>query len=152
MPAESPVLAFIRRCLLGLVTLGTVGMTVELWLVGHFADSNQLIPMVIAGIGLLSTAAVVVRPGALTLRVLQFTMLCYVGTGVIGMSLHYQANVALQREEDPTLTGRALFWKAVHSPAPPALSPGILVQLALLGLLSTYRHPELKEDAWPPHP
>ena len=151
MSAEPASLALVRRCLLGLLTLGTIGMTVELWLVGHFADSNQLIPLVIAGMGLASIGAVVVRPRALTLRVLQFTMLCYAGTGLIGISLHYQANVAIQREADPSLTGRALFWKVVQSPAPPALSPGILVQLALLGLLSTYRHPELTEDSWPPH-
>jgi len=31
----------------------------------------------------------------------------------------------------------------VEATAPPALSPGLLVQLGLLGLVYTYRHPAL---------
>ena len=148
MSAEPARLAFVRRCLLGLLTLGTIGVTVELSLVGHFADTNQLIPLVIAGMGLASIAAVAVRPGVLTLRLLQFTMLCYAGAGLIGISLHYQANVATLRETNPMLMGRDLFWSVVQTAAPPALAPGILVQLSLLGLLFTYRHPLLAEPEW----
>ena len=148
MPAEPAVLVFVRRCLLGVLTFGTISIIVELWLVGHFADSNQLIPLAIAAMGLVSIAAVAVRPRALTLRLLQFTMLCYAGAGLIGISMHYQANVATQHETNPALTGRALFWSVVRTPAPPALAPGILVQLALLGLLFTYRHPSTAEPGW----
>ena len=148
MPAEPRALAFVRRCLLALLTLGTIGMSVELWLVGHFGNSNQLIPLAIAGMGLASIVAVAVRPRTLTLRALQFTMLCYAGAGVIGISLHYQANVATQHEADPALAGWELFWRVVQTAAPPALAPGILVQLALLGLLFTVRHPALGEQSW----
>jgi hypothetical protein len=120
----------------------------ELWLVEHFGDSNQLIPLVLAGMGLVSIVAVAVHPSHLTLRTLQFLMLCYAGAGLIGISMHYQANVALQHEADASLSGRALFWKVVRSPAPPALAPGLLLQLALLGLVYAYRHPALAEETW----
>lgn len=148
MLGDSPALAVVRTCVLGLLTLGTLSVAVELWLVAHFADTNQLIPFVLVGTGLVSIGAVAVRPSRVMLRTLQFTMLCYAGGGLIGISMHYQANVARQLEADPSLSGGGLFWRAVRSPAPPALAPGVLVQLALLGLVYAYRHPALAEKGW----
>jgi hypothetical protein len=149
MSAEPVALGVVRRGLLGLLTLGTIGMLAELWLVEHFDDANQIIPVVIGTTGLVSIVVVLARPSRYAVRALQFVMLCYAGAGIIGISMHYQANVIAQHEANPALTGEALFWQVVRSPAPPALSPGILVQLALLGLLSTYRHPAVSGEAWP---
>jgi hypothetical protein len=152
MSAEPVALGVVRRGLLGLLTLGTIGMLVELWLVEHFDDANQVIPVTIGTIGLVSIVGVLARPNAFTVRALQFVMLCYAGAGIIGISMHYQSNVIAQHGANPALTGAPLFWQVVRSPAPPALSPGILVQLALLGLLSTYRHPVLSGETWPAPP
>ncbi len=66
--------------------------------------------------------------------------------GIIGITLHYQANAEFQREIDPALGGLALFWKVVEATAPPALAPGVMVQLGLLGLVYTYKHPALGEQ------
>ena len=140
---DSPTLAVIRRIILGLVALGTTGMTVELLLVGHFEDANQLIPLVVAAFGLVTLLWVFVTGQVVALRTFQFAMLLYAGAGAIGITLHYKANVALQLEADPTLTGVALLKKVVTAAAPPALAPGLMVQLALLGLSYTYRHPSL---------
>ena len=79
------------------------------------------------------------------MRLLQFVMLTYIGTGVIGITLHFKANAEFQREIDPSLGGLALFWKVVEATAPPALAPGVMVQLGLLGLVYTYKHPALNE-------
>ncbi len=133
--------------MLGLVALGTVGMSVELWLIGHHEDANQLIPLVVAGIGLISAGWLAAAPGGAGLRLFQFVMLLYVGSGVIGIALHYQANAEFQREVDPAIGGLALVRKVVEATAPPALAPGMMVQLGLLGLAYTYKHPVLgKED------
>ena len=132
--------------MLALVALGTVGMSVELLLIGHREDSNQVIPLVVAAVGLVTIAAVVVRPRAGLIRLLQFVMLTYAGTGIIGIALHFQANAEFQREIDPALGGVALFWKVVEATAPPALAPGVMVQLGLLGLVYTYKHPALGEQ------
>ena len=145
-PRETAALARIRWAVLALVALGTIGMSVELLLIGHREDSNQAIPLVVAAAGLLTIAAVVVRPRAGLLRLLQFVMLTYAGSGIIGIALHYQANAEFQREIDPALTGLALFWKVVEATAPPALAPGVMVQLGLLGLVFTYKHPALNEQ------
>jgi hypothetical protein len=147
-PREAATLATIRLVLLGLVALGTIGMSVELALIGHWEDSDQLIPLVVAAAGLVAVTAAAVRPGVGTVRLLQFMMLTYIGTGIVGITLHYEANAEFQREIDPTLAGLALFWKVVAATAPPALAPGVMVQFGLLGLLYTYRHPALTEASF----
>ena len=45
---------------------------------------------------------------------------------------------------DPTLSATQLFWKVMHMKAPPTLAPGVLAQMGLLGLVSTYRHPAVR--------
>ena len=68
-------------------------------------------------------------------------MLPLVVFGGLGMVLHYRGGLEFQADMDPTLSRWQLFWKVVHMQAPPALAPGLLVQLGLLGLISTYRDP-----------
>ena len=143
MSSESPTLTSVRRLLLLVITGGTIAMAVDLVLIGHYEDSNQLIPLVVGGIGLLTIAVTARRPSVGTIRTMQFVMLCFIGTGIIGVTLHFQANAEFQREVDPAISTRDLIWKVVEATAPPALSPGVLVQLGLLGLVYTYRHPAL---------
>ena len=142
---ETAILGTIRRIILFIVTLGTVGMCVELFLIGHIEDTNQLIPVVVAGAGLLLIAWAAIRPGSFVLRALQFVMLSYIGAGILGITLHFKANSEFQLEMDPALAGLTLFWKSVQATAPPALAPGVMVQLGLLGLVYTYKHPALGE-------
>ena len=134
-----------RQLLLALVFIGIVGLEVELALLRHAESLTQWIPHVTLMIGLLSTAAVYFRPGAPTLRTFQAVMLIFVVVGVLGLYLHYRGNVEFALERDPSLTGARLFWKALRG-ATPALAPGALAQLGLLGLLYTYRHPALEGD------
>ncbi len=147
MDAESPVLSVLRRLLLLLLAAGILAMAADLLLIGHVEDTNQLIPLVVGGAGMASVVWAALRPTLAGLRVLQFVMLCFIGTGLIGISLHFQANAEFQREIDPAISGRELFWKVSEATAPPALSPGLMVQLGLLGLVYTYKHPALREPA-----
>jgi hypothetical protein len=136
----------LRAFILLLVGGGTIAVFVDLMLLSHYKDSNQLIPLTVAAAGLVSTAWAAVSPRNAAIRALQFLMLCFVGTGVIGITLHIKGGIAHQGELDPSLAGRALFWKVVAAPDPPVLSPGIMVELGLLGLVYTYRHPALREE------
>ena len=135
----------LRTFLLLLVGGGTLAVCADLLLLGHFKDSNQLIPLVVCGAALVCLIWVAASPRPAALRSFQFMMLCFVGTGIIGITLHSKGGIVTQREVDPTLAGKALFWKVVAAPDPPVLSPGIMVQLGLLGLVYTYRHPALRE-------
>src|SRR5262245_9332450 len=143
---EPTALATVRQILLGLVALGTIGMTIELLLVSHFDDANQLIPLVVGSLGLLAVLWVAVSGSVVSLRTLQFVMLLYAGSGIIGIALHYQENVKLVHEKEPSAAGSELFWKVAQSTAPPALAPGVMVQLGLLGLAFTYKHPAIHRD------
>jgi hypothetical protein len=44
---------------------------------------------------------------------------------------------------DPTQSSWTLFTKVMTAHAPPALAPGVMAQLGLLGLIYTYQHPAL---------
>jgi hypothetical protein len=120
-------------------------MSTELLLVRHFDNPNQLIPLAVGAFGLAAVVWTAVSPGIAAIRTLQLAMLVYVGSGIIGITLHAQANAAAQRELGSALSGLAFAWQVLAVTAPPALSPGLLIQLGLLGLLSTHAHPTLRE-------
>jgi hypothetical protein len=63
-------------------------------------------------------------------------------SGVLGAWLHYRGNVEFELEMEPALRGLTLFWRAMRG-ATPALAPGTMIQLGLVGLAYTFRHPAL---------
>ena len=134
--------ASLRQLLLAVILLGIVGLQVELALLRHAESFTQWIPHVVLMIGLLSTLAVYLQPGPSSLRAFQVVMLIFLIVGALGVYLHFQGNVEFALERNPSLSGAALIWKALRG-ATPALAPGALAQLGLLGLLYTYRHPAL---------
>ena len=138
--------ASLRQLLLALVFLGIVGLEVELALLRHAESLTQWIPHVALMIGLLSTVAVYIRPGAPTLRAFQVVMLIFLVVGALGVYLHFRGNVEFALERDPSLTGTRLIWKALRG-ASPALAPGALAQLGLLGLLYSHGHPAISKDS-----
>jgi len=93
-------------------------------------------------IGLIATAAVYVRPGVRTLKVFRIVMVLFIAIGVLGLYFHFKGNVEFALERDPSLSGFRLVWKSLRG-ATPALAPGALSQLGLLGLVFTFRHPAL---------
>ena len=118
---ESEPVQTLRRAMLGLVVLGTIGLGVELIVLEHYADSNQLIPLVVSGLGLLAAIWTALAPGLAAVRVWQFAMLLFVGTGITGVTMHFDV--------------------VSETVDPPLLAPGLFIHLGLLGLLYTYRHP-----------
>jgi hypothetical protein len=70
-------------------------------------------------------------------------MIAFIAAGFAGFYFHYQGSVEFKLESNPSLAGWRLFWEAIRAQAPPALAPGIMIQLGLIGLVYTYRHPAL---------
>src|SRR5215213_1256484 len=131
-------LAGLRRLLLAILLLGMSGTTVELLLLQHDEDRVQLIPLVLLGAGVVTVlwhAGAQSRTSAIAVRLV---MLLFVAGGLAGLYYHYAANVEFQREGDPAIAGTALLWKVLQAKAPPALAPGIMIQLGLLGVAYTY--------------
>jgi hypothetical protein len=132
----------LRRILLALVLLSAGGLLVELALLDHFDSTAKRIPhaLLVAALGV--TLAVFVRRTPRVLRVFRVVMALCVVIGAVGVYLHYRGNVEFEVERDASLHGLRLFWEAIRG-ATPALAPGALAQLGLLGLVYTYRHPVL---------
>jgi hypothetical protein len=138
-----------RRILLAILILGIGGISAELWLLAHTEDIYQLIPLLLAVAGVITAVAVALRPTAGSVRLFQAVMLLFLLSGLVGMWLHFEVNMEFQLEMDPALAGMALFRKAILAKAPPALAPGAMIQLGLIGLAYTFRHPVLQPGRTP---
>ena len=132
----------LRQLVLALVFIGLVGLEIELALLRHADSFSQLIPHIVLLIGLLAVVTVYLSPSAATLRAFQAIMWLFVVVGVLGVFFHLKGNVEFATERDPSLSGFKLIWKVLRG-ATPALAPGALSQLGLLGLIYTYKHPAL---------
>jgi hypothetical protein len=126
--------------------ISLIGTGAELIFLQHYEDAWQLLPL-----GLLALALAVVvwhalSRGTASVLALRVLMAAFIASGAIGTGLHYQANAEFEREMDPSLSGFELFGESL-SGALPVLAPGTMIQLGMLGLLYTYRHPRLTAAA-----
>ena len=138
------VVGALRRLLLALVFIGAGGLEVELLLLEHWDSAVQYTPLVLLVVVLAAVLLVWRRPSPVTVRFFQAVMGLCVVAGVVGIVLHYRGNVEFELEHEP-LQGWTLFWEAIRG-ATPALAPGAMAQLGLLGLVYSYRHPALRRD------
>jgi len=120
-------LLFLRRFLLLILILGVFGTAAELLLTGHTESAWQWTPLVL--MGLLLIALIV---GAA--RVLRVILILFLVSGVVGTVLHWRGKMEFQAESNPSLSGWELFRKSAETKSPPALAPGVMIQLGLLGL------------------
>ena len=134
-----------RRGVLLIFVLGTIGLGTELLLLDHFEEWRQQVPLVLLALGLILLAARMFYRGAIILRLFRWTMLAFVLGGMVGLWFHLSSNMEFELEMHPTLSGLELLFKAL-SGAMPALAPGALVQLGLIGFLYTYHHPALSRE------
>lgn len=132
-----------RRLLLAVLVLGICGLAAELVLLEHFDERAQWAPLTALGAGLLGALAVAWRPSRGTVRAFQIVMALSVVVGLVGVGFHVQSNFEFEREIDAQVGGAAGLWLALHG-AVPALAPGALVQLGLVGLVFCWRHPALE--------
>jgi hypothetical protein len=135
-------LARIRWWLLAVLVFELVGTLVELLLLQHFEDLLQWVPLVLIVLTLILVAWHVARPQPAT------------GARAAGdhggpgpgrsrrHRRHLQGAAEFQLEMDPSQPLWNVVKKALQAQAPPALAPGVLLQMGLLGLIYTYRHPE----------
>jgi len=129
--------------MLVLFTFAVAGLAVELTFLEHYEDRSMMIPLAAIAAALLALVVLVARPSPASVWLFRAATVAFALVGAVGVVLHYQGSLAFQVDMDPTASAWALFWKVMHMKAPPTLAPGSMVQLGLLGLLSTYRHPVL---------
>ncbi len=132
----------LRRFLLAILLIGMTGTAVELLLLQHDEGPIQLVPLVLLGVGLVTILWHASSPGRRSTAAARMVMGAFIAAGVFGVFFHFRANAEFQLESDPTLAGAALAWKVMAAKVPPALAPGVMLQLGLLGLAYTYRTKE----------
>jgi hypothetical protein len=137
---ELPPLRTVRRILVLAFALGVVGTATELLLLGHFEEWRQVLPLVLLGLALLVLIWHALDRRPLPVRALQLLMLVFCLAGVLGLVFHYRGNVEFELEMYPSRAGVELFRKAITG-ATPALAPGAMILLALIGFAYAYDHP-----------
>jgi hypothetical protein len=133
-----------RRMLLAVFLFGSLSAGVELLLLGHTESPWQWVPLLLIMISLVALIFHAAVRRAASVRIFQVIMLLFIISSFVGIWQHYQAKTEFKLETNPALRGMALFWEAITgATVPPVLAPGMMIQLGLLGLAHTYRHPAL---------
>jgi hypothetical protein len=135
-------LARLRRFLLALAAVLLAGAVVELLLVEHTEDTLQLLPFVLCGLGVVAIIVALVRPARLTLLALRVLMPLVAAGSLLGVYLHVESNLELERELNPGMAAGPLLLGALGG-ANPLLAPGVLAVAAVLALAAAYQHPAL---------
>ena len=143
---EAAPLPAIRRFLLIVLLMESVGVVAELLMLEHYKEVYQWIPLGLSGLSLLILGWWAFDKRKACLRAFQVTMVLFMLSGVVGGMMHYQSKVEFQLEWQPDLAGMELFKTAMLSPSPPSLAPGAMIQMGLLGLVYAYRYPTRRKS------
>jgi hypothetical protein len=130
----------IRTMLLVIFLLGVFGTGAELLLLNHVENIWQWVPLVLISLSVVLLGWHLIGGNGVCMRIFQGTMLAFIVAGLAGFYFHYRGSAEFKLESNPSLTGWALFWEAIRAKAPPALAPGLMIQLGLIGLAYSYRH------------
>jgi hypothetical protein len=139
--ASVTVTTTLRRMLLAVLVLGMAGSLADLLLLAHYEDTAQLIPLVLLAGGILMAVLHAARPTPASVRALQGVMALVVVAALVGMGFHFNGAAEFQLEIDPSQSWWDVARKVARAQSPPVLAPGAMLQLGLIGLVYTYRHP-----------
>ena len=128
----------VRGLLLVALLFGLAGAAAELLLLGHYEDPWQIAPLGLILLALGVLGWYLARPAWLNALLLRTTMTLFLLAGVVGIWLHMGGAAEFQREIDPAIGRWPLFVKVMRAKAPPALAPGLMIQLGLVGLIFTF--------------
>ena len=134
----------VRKALLAILFLGLIGTEVELFLLKHTDGFWQLVPVILVALTILLAAWAGIAPSRASLATLRVVMAALLVSGIIGIVQHFTGNVGYERESNPGLGGMELYGAAAMG-STPLLAPGVMLQLGLVGLLYTLRHPALTQ-------
>ena len=109
-----------------------LGTLLELYLLGHFQDTLQLIPIFSIGIALINVLVLFFRISKLTTTLFKLILVLTSLFGIYGVVLHLKANYEFEQDMKPTANSWDLFSESL-SGALPTLAPLSMVVLALIG-------------------
>ena len=138
----------LRAALAAVFYFGAVGTLIELFLLEHFDEPVQYVPFAALGLVAAVLGWALASPRPAGVRAVRWSSILLAGVGMVGIVLHYRSNVLFELEMEPDSAGLALIWIALRG-ATPALAPGQLAQLGLIGFLFTLGHPALSRSQPP---
>ena len=121
-----------KQVILVALLLMTTGMLLELYLLDHYEDRYQLIPLLGIAIALVITVILNFRASKRIQQLFKLVLVLISLSGIYGVFLHLQANFEFEQEIHPTASSCSLFTESI-SGAFPALAPLSLIVLALIG-------------------
>ena len=122
----------VKQLIIAALLFMMVGTALELYLLGHYEDRLQLVPILCIGISIITLCLLFYRRTNWTIRLYKLVLGLTALSGVYGTFLHLQANYEFEVEMKPTAKGWELFLESL-SGALPALAPGSMIVLALIG-------------------
>ena len=135
-----------RRYLLYILLFGAVGLLAELYLLDHYVDWRQWIPLVLLAAGTVAGVWLAMRPSGAAVGTFRVLFAACVPAGLLGFWFHYQSNVEFELEVHPDSGGLELFRESLGG-AMPTLAPGAMIMLGLLGILIALQHPAAGGDS-----
>lgn len=135
----------LRIALAAVFYFGAVGTVAELFLLAHYEEPLQYAPFAALAVASAALAWALASPRPIAVKGARWSNVALVLVGAVGIVVHYRSNVELELEMEPGLGGLALAWLALRG-GTPALAPGQLAQLGLIGFLFTLGHPALRRD------
>lgn len=109
-----------------------IGSLLELYLLDHYEDSWQLIPILSIGTTLVTLLILFFKKTTKVVNLFKAVLILTALSGVYGVYLHLQSNFEFEQDMKPT----ASFWQLITdslSGALPTLAPMSLVVLACIG-------------------
>ena len=108
------------------------GTAIELYLLEHYEDALQLIPILCIAVALLLVIILLFRRSNITTGLFKIVLGLTALSGIYGTFLHLRANYEFELEMKPGAHGWDLFTESL-SGALPTLAPGSMIVLALIG-------------------
>ena len=122
----------IKRIILLTFTFMTVGILFELYLLEHFEDSLQLIPIILIAIAMALFIVLQFKQTRVFFSIFKLSLIAISLSGFYGVFLHLSGNFEFEQEMRPTAHSWDLFIESL-SGAFPALAPLNLIILSLIG-------------------
>ncbi|MEM7549507.1 MAG: hypothetical protein AAF363_07530 [Bacteroidota bacterium] len=116
------------------MTFMALGTLAELFLLEHYEDSWQLIPIVLIALSIVFFLVLQWSPSTIITKVFKGLMIACGMSGVLGSWLHLKANMEFEAELHPSYSFLTLITNS-FSGAFPALAPGSMIVFGLIGYL-----------------
>ena len=109
-----------------------LGVGLELYLLSHYEDTLQRIPLFCIGSAILVLIILLFKRSSFVITLFKVILGCTALSGIYGTFLHLRANYEFEMEMKPNARDWDLFIESL-SGALPTLAPGSMIVLALIG-------------------